>query len=307
MSDCICGVSKPYVAQLVKSISALSSSLATDPVASFISTINKYVYVSARLAAGESKLMMGVQPLHCLSFCRTIMLSLRCHSKDCPKRRILKTKKSQIGFRISSLRISANIRYHYLQELFRLPISTLDCLPPGQTTAIITVTANILQIGISERLSSLIQAASVISIAVIIGCCFSWQLTLVTSSGLLAIAIWYSILTPLSAKRHAGVQKLEREAAGFTADALSSIKMIAACGSETKVALRYGAHVDKISTTSRAMSLVSALQHAPGLSSVVITEQDVLTFRSFLYHLCYFCPLLLVRSGPLSRPQVRQC
>jgi len=232
------------------------------------------------------------------------MFSLHCYSKGCLQGRFLRTKRSQIGFRISSLRISANIRYHYLQELFRLPISTLDCVPPGQTTAIITVTANILQIGISERLSSLIQAVSVISIAVIIGCCFSWQLTLVTSSGLVAIAIWYSVLTPLSAKRHAGVQKLEREAAGFTADALSSMKMIAACGSETKVTQRYGAHVDRISTTSQAMSLVSALQHAPGLFSIASTEQVGLTFRSLLYHLCYFCPLLLVRSGPLSRSQV---
>lgn len=85
-----------------------------------------------------------------------------------------------------------------------------------------------------------------------------------TSSGLLAIAIWYSVLTPLSAKRYAVVQKLEREAAGFTADALSGMKMIAACCSERKVAKRYETHVDGISTTSRAMSLVSALQHAPG-------------------------------------------
>jgi ATP-binding cassette subfamily B (MDR/TAP) protein 1 len=143
----------------------------------------------------------------------------------------------------------------------------LDTLPPGQTTAIITVTANILQIGISERLSSLIQAISVISIAVIIGCCFSWELTLVTSSGLLAIVIWYSILTPLSARRYANVQKLEREAAGFAADALSSIKMIAACGSEDKIAQRYSMHVDDMSIISRSMSLVSALQHAPGMCS----------------------------------------
>lgn len=248
--------------------------------------------------------MITVQSLHCLSLCRTIIFSLHRYSKGRLKRRIPQTKTSQIGFRISSLRISASIRYHYLQELFRLPISTLDCLPPGQTTAIITVTANILQIGISERLSSLIQAISVISIAVIIGCCFSWELTLVTSSGLLAITIWYSVLTPLSARRHAKVQKLEREAAGFTADALSSIKMIAACGSETKVAKRYKIHVDKISSTSRAMSLVSALQHAPGLSSVASTANIVLTFGSLLHHLCYFCPLFLVRSGPLPRSEV---
>lgn len=218
-----------------------------------------------------------------------------------------RTETSQLGFRVSSLRISANIRLHYLEELFRLPISTLDTLPPGQTTAIITVTANILQLGISERLSSLIQAISVISIAVIIGCCFSWKLTLVTSTGLLAIAIWYSILTPLSAKRYARVQKLEREAAGFAADALSSMKMVAACGAEKKIAGRYETHVDNISRVSQAMSLVSALQHAPGSCPVPPTKRAELISSSLLHYICNLCPLLLVCSRALSRPKVRQC
>lgn len=86
-----------------------------------------------------------------------------------------------------------------------------------------------------------------------------------TSSGLVAIALWYSVLTPLSAKRYAGVQKLEREAAGFAADALSSLKMVAACGSEEKIAKRYGKLADEISDISKGLSSVSALQHAPGL------------------------------------------
>ncbi|KAF1930188.1 MDR efflux pump ABC3 [Didymella exigua CBS 183.55] len=190
---------------------------------------------------------------------------------------------AMIGFRISSLRISANVRFHYLQELFRLPVSTLDTLPPGQTTAIITVTANILQMGISERLSSLIQAISVISIAVIIGCCFSWELTMATSSGLLAIAFWYSIMTPLSARRYAGAQKLEREAAGFAADALSSLKMIAACGSENKISKRYGKLVDEISIISRGLSLISALQHSPVFFTIYATFALCFWFAADLY------------------------
>lgn len=145
-----------------------------------------------------------------------------------------------------------------------MPISTLDALPPGQTTAIITVTANILQLGISERLASLIQGSAVITLALVIGCCFSWELTLVTSSGLIAITVWYSILTPLSAKKYAEVQKLEREAAGFAADALSGIKMIAACGAEEKISRSYGKLIDEMGATSRKLSPILAIQHAPG-------------------------------------------
>lgn len=89
-----------------------------------------------------------------------------------------------------------------------------------------------------------------------------------TSSGLIAITIWYSILTPLSAKKYAEVQKLEREAAGFAADALSGIKMIAACGAEEKISGSYGKLINEMGATSRKLSPILAVQHAPGTHDV---------------------------------------
>lgn len=85
-----------------------------------------------------------------------------------------------------------------------------------------------------------------------------------TSSGLIAIAIWYSISTPLVAKKYAQVQTLEREAAGFAADALSGLKMIAACGAEEKISQSYGNLVDDMRVASQRLSPILALQHAPG-------------------------------------------
>lgn len=203
--------------------------------------------------------------------------------------------------------MSANVRLHYLRELLRLPISTLDALPPGQTTAIVTVTANILQLGISERLSSLIQGTTVITLALIIGCCFSWELTLVTSSGLVGITIWYSIFTPLVTKKSAEVQKLEREAAGFAADALSGIKMIAACGAEDKISKSYGKRVDEMGNTTRGLSPILALQHAPGTFGYVLWIYSRLTLYSFLHDICDFCTLFLVCCKTLPRSEVCKC
>lgn len=165
---------------------------------------------------------------------------------------------------MTSLRISATIRSTYLQALFQQPISTLDALPPGQTTAIITVTANILQLGISERLSSLIQAVTVILTALVIGCCFSWELTLVTATGLVAIMIWYSITTSLVMRKYAQVQGLERQAAGVAHDALSSIRMIAACGAEENISANYNKVVEATKILSTSLSPILALQHSPG-------------------------------------------
>lgn len=140
----------------------------------------------------------------------------------------------------------------------------MDALPPGQTTAIITITANTLQLGISERLSSLIQAITVILTALIIGCIFSWELTLVTASGLVAIVIWYSVFTPIVVSKYAKVQEVEREAAGVGSEALASIRMIAACGAEDKITAKYNRLVEHAKIMGKQLSPILAVQHSPG-------------------------------------------
>jgi ATP-binding cassette subfamily B (MDR/TAP) protein 1 len=140
----------------------------------------------------------------------------------------------------------------------------LDALPPGQTTAIITVTANVLQLGISERLSSLIQAVTVISTALTIGCIFSWELTLVTASGLVVITAWYSIVTPRIVKKYASIQQVEREAAGIAHESLSSIRMVAACGAEHQMAERYNRLIERARVLGKKLSPLLAVQHSPG-------------------------------------------
>jgi ATP-binding cassette subfamily B (MDR/TAP) protein 1 len=137
-------------------------------------------------------------------------------------------------------------------------------LPSGQTTAIITITANILQLGISERLSSLVQATAVILVALVIGCIYSWALTLVTATGLVLVIAWYSITTPLIVKRYAAVQEVEREASGVVAETLTGIRMVAACGAEAKMVGRYDRLVERASEMSKQSSPLVAVQHAPG-------------------------------------------
>jgi ATP-binding cassette subfamily B (MDR/TAP) protein 1 len=165
---------------------------------------------------------------------------------------------------VTSLRISAAVRLHYLEALFKQPISTLDALPTGQTSAIITITANILQLGISERLSSLIQAIAVILVALVIGCIYSWALTLATASGLIVIVAWYSVTTPMVVKRYAAVQEVEREASGVVGETLLNLRMVAACGAEMKMAMRYDKLIERASSLSKKLSPFLAMQHSPG-------------------------------------------
>jgi ATP-binding cassette, subfamily B (MDR/TAP), member 1 len=58
---------------------------------------------------------------------------------------------SMLIFRRAGLRMSAKLRSAYLKALFSLPVQVLDTLPSGQASNTITSTANVLQVGISDR------------------------------------------------------------------------------------------------------------------------------------------------------------
>ncbi|KAM0506669.1 hypothetical protein ACHAPB_003030 [Verticillium nonalfalfae] len=120
---------------------------------------------------------------------------------------------ANLGFRMTSLRISAAIRLTYLQTLFTLPISMLDMLPPGQTAAIITTTASILQNGISEKMGQFFSSIATVVAGFCIALSYNWMLTLATSTGLVFIAIVYLLSAPPVVRIMGEVQAVEVQAA----------------------------------------------------------------------------------------------
>lgn len=162
-----------------------------------------------------------------------------------------------------SLRISAAIRLEYMKCLFGQPVSTLDVLPPGQTAAIITITASVLQVGISEKLSAFLQSASTVISAFVIAMAYSWSLTLITSSGLLLITIVYAATTPFLVKLLNEVQHADIQASTTANEIFGSIRMVAACGAEEKMAKRYAGWVDESRRRGLRMSPLIAIQQAP--------------------------------------------
>ena len=156
------------------------------------------------------------------------------------------------------------MRLVYLRSLFAHSISVLDSLPPGQTAAIITITAHILQTGISEKLSILLQSISLVSTALIIAFNYSWLLTLVTSSGLLFIVISYCITVPFLVKMFKEVEHADRMSSSIASQVFTSIRMVTACGAESKMAKKYATWVEESRRRGILMSPLMAMQHAPG-------------------------------------------
>lgn len=108
------------------------------------------------------------------------------------------------------IRLSSAIRLHYLQRLFGQSTHVLDSMPPGYAVGTITSTSNVLQLGISEKLGVFVEYMSLIVAAVIIAFTWNWELTLVTSSGILFILISVSITLPLVLQGHGRMTKVSR-------------------------------------------------------------------------------------------------
>ncbi|KAI3400275.1 hypothetical protein diail_3656 [Diaporthe ilicicola] len=150
---------------------------------------------------------------------------------------------SKFCFRLIGIRISAAIRLHYLSCLLSQTVHVLDSMPPGAAAGTITSTANVLQIGISEKLGTFLEFASCIVAAIIVAFTFSWQVTLVTSSVILFIGLTVGILLPFIIKGTSRSSEAETKAGAVATEAFSGIRMVYACGAQKRMEDNYSSWV----------------------------------------------------------------
>ncbi|KHN96250.1 MDR efflux pump ABC3 [Metarhizium album ARSEF 1941] len=146
------------------------------------------------------------------------------------------------------------------KALFAQSIHVLDSMPPGYATTTITSTSNTLQLGISEKLGVFVEFSATIIAAIVIAFTYNWLLTLVTASSILFIASTVSILLPFIVKGNTRVTKAEGKAAAVASEAMASIRMIMACGAESRIASKYAAFVEETKKHAQFMSPLIALQ-----------------------------------------------
>ncbi len=157
-------------------------------------------------------------------------------------------------FRLIGIRMSAAIRLHYLRSLFAQTVHVLDSMPSGAAASTITATANTLQLGISEKLGTLLEFLSTIIAAIIVAFTYSWSLTLVTASVILFILLVISILLPFIIKGHGRLTKADAKGTAVATEAFGTIRMITSCGAEARVAERYAQWVTKAKQASQFTS-----------------------------------------------------
>ncbi|KAF4594834.1 multidrug resistance-type transporter protein [Ophiocordyceps camponoti-floridani] len=170
------------------------------------------------------------------------------------------TEPAILCFRMIGIRLSSAIRLHYLRRLFAQSIHVLDSMPPGEATTTMTTTSNTLQLGISEKLGVLVEFASTMVAAVVIAFTYDWALALVTSSALVFILLTVALLLPCIVKSHDRMAKSEAKSSAVASESLAGIRMVMACGAETRVARKYSRFVDEAKRHARFTSPFVALQ-----------------------------------------------
>ncbi|TGO79257.1 hypothetical protein BELL_0038g00020 [Botrytis elliptica] len=178
---------------------------------------------------------------------------------------------SMFTFRLVGLRISAKLRLNYLKALFSLPVGVLDTLPSGQASNTITTTANTLQVGISEKLGTILQYLAMLITAIVIAFTYSWALTLVTSSVLLFVALVYGTVIPIVMKMSKNIEHADEKASGVAGEVLGSIRMIVACGSEDRTAKKYSGWVEESRKRTLKMSPWVGVQFSPLMFAIYAT------------------------------------
>lgn len=189
--------------------------------------------------------------------------------------------------------MSARIRLEYLRALFRQPISVLDTLPSGQASNTLTTAANVLQVGVSEKLGSIFQQMAMMVCAVVIAFKFSWALTLVTSSLIVFVLVFYGALIPFILKATKQVEHADAKASSIAGEVLASTRMIAACGAEERIARKYSGWIEESRRRGLKMSPLIGIQFAPSMSKHSRREQVASTNQIYSV---LFCILVCIAS-----------
>ncbi|KAK6857286.1 P-loop containing nucleoside triphosphate hydrolase protein [Apiospora arundinis] len=154
-------------------------------------------------------------------------------------------------FRATGLRLSAAVRLHYLRSLLSQNIHALDALPAGAPAAAITASANALQVGVSERLGTLLQFAGTVGAALVVAFVWSWELTLVVSSLVVYTFVVMAVALPVLLKSHAAVARADAKGTAVASEALGAIRLVMAAGAQEHVIKRYERWVQEAKKHSR--------------------------------------------------------
>jgi ATP-binding cassette subfamily B (MDR/TAP) protein 1 len=150
-----------------------------------------------------------------------------------------------VGFIYAGEHISGKIRAKYLESCVYQNIGFFDKTSAGEVTTRITSDTNLIQDGISEKMSLTISALATFFVAFIIGYIYYWKLTLILTGTIFALIINSIIGSGFMGKN--SKQALDSYALGgsLADEVFSSVRNAIAFGTQNRLANQYGKHLEK--------------------------------------------------------------
>lgn len=150
-----------------------------------------------------------------------------------------------VGFIYTGEHISAKIREHYLESCMRQNIGFFDKLGAGEVTTRITADTNLIQDGISEKVSLTLAALATFVTAFIIGFVNYWKLTLILSSTVFALMLNMGIGSSYMLKNNKASLEAYAQGGSLADEVIGSIRNAIAFGTQNRLAKQYDKHLAK--------------------------------------------------------------
>lgn len=144
-----------------------------------------------------------------------------------------------VGFIYTGEHISAKIREHYLESCMRQNIGFFDKIGAGEVTTRITADTNLIQDGISEKVSLTIAALATFVTAFVIGFVNYWKLTLILCSTLVALLLNIGIGSSFIVKHNKKSLDAYAEGGSIAEEVISSVRNAVAFGTQARLAKNY--------------------------------------------------------------------
>ena len=148
-----------------------------------------------------------------------------------------------VSFIYTGEHISAKIRQAYLRSCMKQNIGFFDKLGAGEVTTRITADTNLIQEGLSEKVSLTLAAIATFVSAFIIGFVSYWKLTLILSSTIFALVLVMGSGSTFIVKYSKQNINAYAEGGSVAEEVISSVRNSIAFGTQDRLAKLYNTHL----------------------------------------------------------------
>lgn len=155
---------------------------------------------------------------------------------------------------LAAIKTTKALREHFLQTLLRQEITFFDSKDAGSPSVKVTTNGNLVNNGISDKLSMIVQNMATFVAAFVIAFAVQWKLTLITICIVPVIIVVIGICSVIDIKQEAGIMSIYSRAGLLAEEVFSTMTTVHAFFLQPLMAQRYDEHLAEAETAGMKKS-----------------------------------------------------